>query len=373
MMENKEIEKRLASALEAAAPDMLDDLLSEIEMTEKAEVTAKQDAPAAEKKEYRKAKARGRSLRPLISIAAAFVLMIGGFSVWRNMERGVFATVDIDVNPSIELSVNRNDKVIGVRPVNSEGGEILAGMDLKGSDLNTACNAVVGSMLTKGYLNDKTNSLLLSVSTDNEAKGREMEKQLTNGIGSYMDSSSVPAAVMGQFVREDKSLDSFAEKNGISAGKAALIRRLLSSGSRNMTEESLLSLSTQELIVLGQERDLAGDEMHGKAYTGQYIGYDAALEAALAKEGLDGSQISGTEVEMDCENGVIIYEVEFRHGGFEYEFEVDATTGEVIASEKEAEDDEGADADDPSDDDGQDHDDDETDDDHDDNDRDDDD
>ena len=41
---------------------------------------------------------------------------------------------------------------------------------------------------------------------------------------------------------------------------------------------------------------------------------------------------------MDCENGVIIYEVEFDTGGIEYEFDINASTGEVINSGRDAKD-----------------------------------
>ena len=106
-----------------------------------------------------------------------------------------------------------------------------------------------------------------------------------------------------------------------------------------MTEDSLLSLSTQELIVLGQERNVDGGTMHGEAYTGEYIGYESALAAALGHAGLDSSQVSGTEVEMDCENGVIVYEVDFKYGGQEYEYEINASTGEIMVSDVDVDDD----------------------------------
>ena len=38
MIDNKEIEKRLASAFDAAAPDMLDDLMAELKLTPTSEI-----------------------------------------------------------------------------------------------------------------------------------------------------------------------------------------------------------------------------------------------------------------------------------------------------------------------------------------------
>ena len=106
-----------------------------------------------------------------------------------------------------------------------------------------------------------------------------------------------------------------------------------------MTEESLLSMSTQELIVLGQERKAEGGTIRGTANTDAYIGYENALAAALADAGLDSSQVTGAETEMDCENGVIIYEVEFSYNGQEYEYDIDASTGQIVNMETDIDDD----------------------------------
>lgn len=339
MIDNNEIEKRLASALNAAAPDMLDDLMAELDLNEKPEPSMREKISDGEQDRYKKAVVRSRTFRTLISCAAAFILMVGGVTVWRNMNQKVLAVVDIDVNPSIELSINVKEKVVDVTAVNEDGKAILDDMDLKGSDVKTACNAIVGSMLTKGYLNDKSNSILLSVSSGDQAKGRAIETELSDGINSYIGNSSITPAVLGQYVEDSDDLKEFAAGNGISTGKAQLIRSLLETGGTKMTEDSLLSLSTQELIVLGQERNVDGGTMHGEAYTGEYIGYESALAAALSHAGLDSSQVSGTEVEMDCENGVIVYEVEFKYGGQDYEYEINASTGEIMVSDVDVDDD----------------------------------
>ena len=248
-------------------------------------------------------------------------------------------TASAAVNPSIELSINGKEKVVEARAVNEDGEAILSDMDLRGSDVKAACNAIVGSMLMKGYLNDRSNSLLVSVSAGDPEKGHEIETKLSEGINSYLDDSTIGAAILGQYVEDDDELEDFAERNGISIGKAWLIRRLLETDGHKMTEDSLLALSTQELIVLSQERNAEGGTIHGTANTGEYIGYENALAAALSHAGLDSSQVSGTEVEMDCENGVIIYEVEFSYGGQEYEYEVVASTGEIAGSQIDIDDD----------------------------------
>jgi hypothetical protein len=106
MIDNKEIEKRLASAFDAAAPDMLDDLMAELKLAETPEPQMREKLADEGQDRYKKAVVRSRGFRTLISCAAALIMVIGGLSVWSNINRSVMALVDLDVNPSIELSIN---------------------------------------------------------------------------------------------------------------------------------------------------------------------------------------------------------------------------------------------------------------------------
>ena len=48
---------------------------------------------------------------------------------------------------------------------------------------------------------------------------------------------------------------------------------------------------------------------------------------------LNADQISGLEIELTEDDGIMVYEIEFRSGGAEYEFTVNAVTGAVIDME----------------------------------------
>ena len=90
--------------------------------------------------------------------------------------------------------------------------------------------------------------------------------------------------------------------------------------------------------VIKSERESYGNSGNS-ATTGNtsgntnYIGDDAALSAALTHAGLSSSDISGQKVEFDFDDGSAIYEIEFRSGRYEYEYEIDAVSGQVIKSE----------------------------------------
>lgn len=61
---------------------------------------------------------------------------------------------------------------------------------------------------------------------------------------------------------------------------------------------------------------------------------EEARDAALAHAGLTIGQVSRLQVEYDPENGIPRYEVEFHQGQWEYHYEIDARTGEVLTFER---------------------------------------
>ena len=185
-----------------------------------------------------------------------------------------------------------------------------------------------------------TITLILTRKSSQEMKSKVVnliqantQLQISN-LNQYLGSYALSAAVMGQCITYDSEIAAFAAENGISEGKAYLIKTLAASDSR-LTEAGLLKLSTQELILLASEKssDKTPAVSYGEVNKSQYIGKDKALNIALAKAGLKKSQISGCEVEFECDDGNITYDIEFYCGSAEYEFEIDATTGNIIEYE----------------------------------------
>lgn len=59
-----------------------------------------------------------------------------------------------------------------------------------------------------------------------------------------------------------------------------------------------------------------------------------AKEAALKHAGLDEAQVTDVDIDLDRDNGKLIYEVDFNSGDTEYDYDIDAETGEVISADK---------------------------------------
>ena len=63
--------------------------------------------------------------------------------------------------------------------------------------------------------------------------------------------------------------------------------------------------------------------------------FEDAKVIALTHAGLTLGQVSRLRVEYDPEEGVPRYEVEFHQGQWEYAYEIDARTGQILSFEKE--------------------------------------
>ncbi len=122
----------------------------------------------------------------VIAAAAALILMFigGGIYSFRNIMACSYVTVD--VNPSFEFSLNRNDKVIEVKAINEDAAPIVAQMKVKGCGIGEALTMLKETLKANGYLQDETAAILVDIVPENEKKrasiSGEVEKSLSEAV-----------------------------------------------------------------------------------------------------------------------------------------------------------------------------------------------
>jgi len=270
-------------------------------------------------------------LKPAFALAA-LVMIFAVITFYQNNFRS-FATIYLDVNPSIEVSISKNEKVLSVTALNEDAERILDGMDFKGSSLKVTVNALIGSLVRNGYINELQNSILVSVADVDIENGRKLEEELLEEISSLIENGSV----LSQQVYASDQVRALAEKYGISLGKAQLVIEL-ADASGIYTYDELANLTVHELNLLNKNEEEVSAQRTGEPSEEAYIGTEKAIEAALRHANLSLSGVHNIEAEMEYEDGRMIYEVEFIYDGRKYEYEIDAKTAQIAEVSVEGED-----------------------------------
>ena len=316
-MKNKEILSRLSEEIRNATPDISNRLSL---------------SPREKRTEVIKMSKSNKIKKWIIGASAAAVIALAaGIGFAGNQYFSVATVIGIDVNPSIELRINKNDTVVKALALNSDAQIILDEMKLKGVDCDVAVNALIGSMLKHGYIDELKNSILISVDNPDARKSAELEERLMNEINSILSGSSVEPAVMAQSVSDDASLKSLADQYGISVGKATLIQKICNADPTK-TFESLAGLSVNDLYLIAETKSISseGSVTQGSPSSASYITADEAEQAALSHAGISASDVSFITCELDFDDGIMVYEVEFISGSTEYDYDINALDKSVL-------------------------------------------
>ena len=259
-------------------------------------------------------------------IAACLAVMLLGGGLFYQRANAVASVVSLDVNPSIELKVNRSEKVLVCTPLNEDAKAILAdmsnGADLKGAKLDVAVNAIVGSLVRNGYLDSISSAIMISVEDKDTARAEKLQRELTSTVDGVLQTSESRASVLTQTLTQDAVLEQQARENSISTGKAALVNRVLALNA-TLKFDALAKLSVEEL------KDLA--EAGAPAMP---IGRDAARTAAEEYAGTTAVDSVTAEVDPELDESPAHYEVELQTAWGEFEYLVDAYTGKVLSGQK---------------------------------------
>ena len=326
-MKHDSTEQKIAAAFRAVTPNLKPPLLSEGNEFMKGEQAMNTEQTPKQKKTRWAAYG---------ALAAALLLVLGlgfGSKLIPARQPDPAARIMIDVNPSIALLLDRSDRVISAEAKNDDGAKVLADMDLAGTDAKVALNAIVGAMLRQGYLSELANSVLITVDSDDEGRSLRLRDSLSADARDYLQNSGLDCSILSQIL-EPGGASAAAEQYGVSPGKALLIGRLAAANPR-YDIPGLSALSIHELsLLLGHN---AIEEVHASGQSSEkaYIGREAAEEIALLHAGVSRSEAAKLKSELEYENGGLVYEVEFEAQGKEFEYDVDAVSGEIRKVESE--------------------------------------
>ncbi len=162
-----------------------------------------------------------RWVRWASTAAAAALLLVGagGGAAWA-MPYGV---VSLDVNPSLEYTINRFDYVLKVEGVNEDGKDMLARMDasqLLHRPIGEALEASVQQLEDGEWLGGESDEILISAGTKQPSHAEKLVQALEDGLGSRRENIEVHGVIVSE-----ADIDA-AHRAGMSAGRHRVLDEL---------------------------------------------------------------------------------------------------------------------------------------------------
>lgn len=241
-MRDSEIRDRLKRAIDEAPIDMLDDLLNTYveKMAEHDEITEQfprtYTLPIEEKKVTKKK--TNPSIFRYVAMAASLAFMIfAGNNYYQNM---LIGSLFLDVNPSIRLDVQRNDKVKDVVALNDDGSLIMEDIKVKNMDVSEAVISILSAYEEAGYIISGEEVILLTSQLDGDIR----DKVIAEILDHYVKKNITPT-LLTQDVDDDED---------VLTGKSTLARHIIQNEIE--ADESLYNMNLKEMVQYTVEHDI---------------------------------------------------------------------------------------------------------------------
>ncbi len=243
-----------------------------------------QEALTASTAQYLKTyRERGRSrpsgVRPALAAACAMLLLCAGLVGFQLFLVPV-SYVSIDVNPSVELSLNRLDRVVAATAYNEEAEALLAGLSLSGRPYTQAIDALLESEAAEGYL-EGPSGLTFTVASGSEEKDAALLRGIENwdGYGAYgAQSWSTDMDCLAQ-----------AHSHGLSFGKYAAFL-VLSQYDNTLTAEDCHDMSMGEIHARIHVHESGRHHSEDGSSPGQSGGHHGSAQVPAQSQSQDQSQ-----------------------------------------------------------------------------------
>ena len=219
----------------------------------------------------------------IYSIILVVAVILGITAIILNIifDKNVATTITLDINPSIELKLDGDKKVMGATAINDDAIGIVKGT--KGKNIDEAIGLIVENLLEKGTIHpgEEIDIILYS---EGDLKSSEIMAKINHSFNAREVRPNI--FVVEKVTDEDLK---FAKKNNMGVGKAAYISALIKENS-NINPELLIDKSVNEIRETKE--------------TGYYCDLGYTLEGDLCVKKVSSEEPVPGEV---CEDGYYLY------------------------------------------------------------------
>ena len=197
-----------------------------------------------------------RSVSALASVAAVFFIIFYGFGFFNtnfNANRD-YTYLSIDINPSLELVLDRKNVVLEATPLNSDAKILLNNITIDNLSIDVALSEILDSSRKEGFISNENNTILFSASplfeNEDELKEddmKEKDEEITNILNSLKKLAD-DDGLSSEIIKANPKNRKTALNYGVSMGKYALYTRANEKG-MNITIDEVRSTSVSNILV----------------------------------------------------------------------------------------------------------------------------
>ncbi|MEW9123815.1 MAG: anti-sigma factor domain-containing protein [Thermotaleaceae bacterium] len=194
---------------------------------------------------YRENRTKLRSLGRMAAVLAILILSmssLGKLHPWFALN-SVAAVVSIDINPSLELEIDKENKILRGIPINEEARQLLED-DLKGMAVEDAVLQIIDRARALAFLTQEKNAVLISTAV---LKEERYHKQLEGEIEKKLEAEESFQGIAFTYVEGSKEDFKKAREEKISLGKYEVFKQA-EKEQQPITLEEIKNMKVQDML-----------------------------------------------------------------------------------------------------------------------------
>ncbi len=208
---------------------------------------------------------RSPIIRRIASMAAVLILLfVGSYGVY-----GYYAPygyVNVDINPSIQLTYNLYNRVIRIEGINEDGKKVVNSIEhYKNKRIDEIVKDIVDEAVINKYISENKDNAVLVTITENGKKVNE--KNIYKSIDKHIKNTDIDTKLM--LIKNSKGEFDAAKDKNMSAGKIALINKVISQN-ESIDINDVSQKSVGEIMkLISKDSDNEKNKLKNKKNSGQ--------------------------------------------------------------------------------------------------------
>lgn len=196
--------------------------------------------------------------------------------------------VTMDINPSVELVVDQNNKVMSVYAANEDAEVMLYGEEgIIGVDVQAASQKILDLSVEYGYLTEDNSGVSVSVVSDKQ----EAEENIKRKINASIETKSASVAFDISFTYDDsfsikRKLEEYKEKYPELTGAKLKLILQAQACDNTLSFDDAYNMTTEQLLNIVETKKTAlqefCNEQYQKAVASAQVVYGQTVDVAMA-------------------------------------------------------------------------------------------